>query len=1564
MAGTGNSNAINTALTDNPSLTSNPSLAHTVITSANPTVAAPTLAHATNTSNFQQVTSDNAAQGDNTNFWQKTFGGAAKVVMGSLNWLNKPLQEVQRDYRYVHSVYTNYGIFNGLLATGVVAGGAVLGSFLGPGGTALGATAAATIERKFLGQKIYDKSLADSENPNYKVSMGRDFSHLLGQIPGLGTLENTDTGLGKTVSGLTDVASVFALDPLVALGAVRTGVRSGDIFLNGKNTKIKDFVTGWVSPQMKIGIDNFFERNSLRMVSADQVDKLYQAGLKPALSDVAFGSAGKQYHRALNELTDLANSKEGIGAIVSKYPGLQGIAKVIAPEAGKQITAKEIHNVFVRSKWDVDFAKMHATAGVDMVPSRTVLRAAVSKFSDKLRQSDASDEVYLKANQANFFFPRKTNAATIVDTPNAVTGVITPVVVTAADRTWNTPVAFRAIKALNPFDSAARKELEDGWKSAVAGKVRTFSGYVPYIVDDNLKAIATKEFNPEDSGAAQVVYRVARYSMGERMARQKTAEFVLGDTGNKKAIYAGTILEMLKAAGIPNDPTFVAKLVDQVKMHIDTPLELGNYGFGRTKGSFASQAHNVVTGSVQLQGVIASHAGKFAIPDFREVKLAMRQTGSYGKLYGKVDEWAAHYTDGIFKPLALLTGGFGLRIAASELIPQIFRFGGLDVAHAKIADSAAKMNVKLARGEDSAILDNAMQALSAGTATNAADWLKQEAAKATGQKVRKGISKVLNVLATEKDLELASRIAIVTKGHMSTGATLTGHGLDPEAQQRLREVINLIQQSDKKLTAKFDGAAAILTKNGQRVRVAPTGIFENVASGDSKYDLHYLTNLHHAVSSESQKLHAQYLLEELNSGKGLEDAVLAVEKRDLANIIKKKYDPSTPTGFGADLPQGFDLYRDERRVLAGFHTEDPVAFAHRRVDISSNLFVGPNGDVNKELLTMVANGEKPSLDYIKNLDFALKPRAVSGEKYEQVPGDNLLQRIINRGFKSVIDPIINNLSREPLFFNHVKNELASMDDAVAKGFFSEDEALRIAMTRATHAMLPQIHNVALRTQFGVLVRNYLPFYFAQEQAMRRAGTLITTNPAAFRQYQLVQQGLNDPGFVETDSLGQKHINIPLVGELGAGVINGLGILGIPVVTGLPVTATGNLESLRTVLPELTMPGVSPFASIALNSLGALDPTLDRYIKGIVGGAGFNRSLVDQLIPNSPMRNAFKALSANEQESSFYNAMIASIASAQYHGQMPSSDSSPTEKAAFMDRIKNNARSILWMKALVSTWSPLSPAITQEDLGLRDEFYALMKQKSAVTGKDNTFAEALGIFLGKHGSQAISYTIGKTESAVPGAMMPYTTEAINWIEANKSLIDSVNGAGAAFLIPQTTSLSGDAQAIHDELIKMHLRSRKTPDEFMNSVYIAAGNNYVYSQKPIHDKAMANLQAQGLSQTDERSAWSAFVKDYGSSNPIWQADYSSPVRTQNAQHVVGQLVTLFSSKTPPVGEQANLVSSLLRDYMVHTQSLQTFSDLYGQDAVTTEKENWNNYLDTIVASEPRLNSVVNSVFRRLS
>ena len=93
----------------------------------------------------------------------------------------KPLQEVQRDYKFIHAVYTDNGVLPGLLATLGVAGGAVLGSLAGPAGAVLGADLTATGILKIFGN-TYQSAYKKSEDPNYKISFGRDASNLLGSI--------------------------------------------------------------------------------------------------------------------------------------------------------------------------------------------------------------------------------------------------------------------------------------------------------------------------------------------------------------------------------------------------------------------------------------------------------------------------------------------------------------------------------------------------------------------------------------------------------------------------------------------------------------------------------------------------------------------------------------------------------------------------------------------------------------------------------------------------------------------------------------------------------------------------------------------------------------------------------------------------------------------------------------------------------------------------------------------------------------------------------------------------------------------------------------------------------------------------------------------------------------------------------------------------------------------------------------------------------------------------------------------------------------------------------------
>ena len=76
-------------------------------------------------------------------WWQTALGDVGKVItatpiLGTVaKWAAKPLQEIQSDYKFIHSVYVDHGFGQGLLATlGVVAGGSI-GALLGPEGIAI-----------------------------------------------------------------------------------------------------------------------------------------------------------------------------------------------------------------------------------------------------------------------------------------------------------------------------------------------------------------------------------------------------------------------------------------------------------------------------------------------------------------------------------------------------------------------------------------------------------------------------------------------------------------------------------------------------------------------------------------------------------------------------------------------------------------------------------------------------------------------------------------------------------------------------------------------------------------------------------------------------------------------------------------------------------------------------------------------------------------------------------------------------------------------------------------------------------------------------------------------------------------------------------------------------------------------------------------------------------------------------------------------------------------------------------------------------------------------------------
>ena len=95
---------------------------------------------------------------------------------------------------------------------------------------------------------------------------------------------------------------------------------------------------------------------------------------------------------------------------------------------------------------------------------------------------------------------------------------------------------------------------------------------------------------------------------------------------------------------------------------------------------------------------------------------------------------------------------------------------------------------------------------------------------------------------------------------------------------------------------------------------------------------------------------------------------------------------------------------------------------------------------------------------------------------------------------------------------------------------SEDQAATQAAAMATTHSMRFVHNLHDRTQWTATMRNWAPFYFAQEQAYRRMGRFLAEDPGGFRRYQMMIAGVHDLATNVQDSNGNKYIG----GRLGWG----------------------------------------------------------------------------------------------------------------------------------------------------------------------------------------------------------------------------------------------------------------------------------------------------------------------------------------------------------------------------------------------------------------------------------------------
>ena len=138
----------------------------------------------------------------------------------------------------------------------------------------------------------------------------------------------------------------------------------------------------------------------------------------------------------------------------------------------------------------------------------------------------------------------------------------------------------------------------------------------------------------------------------------------------------------------------------------------------------------------------------------------------------------------------------------------------------------------------------------------------------------------------------------------------------------------------------------------------------------------------------------------------------------------------------------------------------------------------------------------------------------------------------------------------------------------------------------------------------------------------------------------------------------------------------------------------------------------------------------------------------------------------------------------------------------------------------------------------------------------------------------------------------------------------------------------------------------------------------AQHTANVNAYKQMQNSWLLQ-QENANWSAFIDKMKVLQPTWYANYTSGAGRDNAVLALNQLQTIFSDpKTAPNHEQAQLVKGLLDDYNSHEQQMNMYKQMnITGELVNLEKQNWQTYLENLKTSDPRLTSVINTVFSKV-
>jgi len=584
------------------------------------------------------------------------------------------------------------------------------------------------------------------------------------------------------------------------------------------------------------------------------------------------------------------------------------------------------------------------------------------------------------------------------------------------------------------------------------------------------------------------------------------------------------------------------------------------------------------------------------------------------------------------------------------------------------------------------------------------------------------------------------------------------------------------------------------------------------------------------------------------------------------------------------------------------------------------------------------------------------------------------------------------------------------DDLPIRQFFSwalrskaQFEAHRsVALRRAMTLTGAFIDDHRIRSQFQAMVGTILPFWFAEDQFLRRMGRSINHNPLMMRNLHLTMNAGVHGGLVQEDQFGEKRLVIPgsevattYMLEIAEDfpIVNSVfgGALG----SVARATVKSGISTNINVIPgydldQVGQAGFGPLLAVQLNLLSHRDPSIRQdFERNLVGGrySGASKLIensgdVSQLLGETIWSSVVPAVIARPLAvMGFDGGAGRSKAAKDILSFMAINNMLPDEreiasaenpllfKEEFLDRVDEMAKQYQLLQAL--TWfigpatGQLSDLMLNENWEWNDEFHALTDQGIPWEDAYQVWMKNIEAREGEFDPLQFSPFRTSTSTKIPLAVLESTQDANVWLTSNEEFVRSFKMA-SAFFMPRKFD-SEDTEYVAEakqRQINMGLRSHDTPAEFMEELYYNAAfpaYHKIRTSYMTQKYAMRNF-GQDTKQIDLQ--WRTFFDSFQERHPVFAHRITTGTSEERRNETIDEFRLLVNNQAlVPQGEHREELIAVAATIVEFHDALNALSGR--QTASATDKRNALKYkywrlMAAAVEGRPWLNEMYYSVF----